>query len=309
MSKEKYIGIEIGGTKLQLARSDATGTIEKLVSLEVDPAGKAGGIRRQIETASLQLVAGENIVAAGVGFGGPVDYRTGRITVSHQVEGWEGFHLKEWLETLLGMPVNVDNDANVAALGEAVQGAGKGMEIVFYMTIGSGIGGGVVIRQEIYHGAYPGEVEIGHLRLNKKGNTLESKCSGWAVDKRIREAIAAQPGSILAGLAKGAGKGEARFLKQALQGRDPIAQEIIAETADDISFALSHVVHLFHPEIVVIGGGLSLLGDDLIHAVTARLPNYLMSAFLPGPLVRVASLGQNVVPIGALALAKAAPLQ
>jgi glucokinase len=177
------------------------------------------------------------------------------------------------------------------------------------MTIGSGIGGGVVIRQEIYHGAYPGEVEIGHLRLNKKGDTLESKCSGWAVDKRIREAVAAQPGSILAGLAKGAGKGEARFLKQALQGRDPIAQEIIAETADDIAFALSHVVHLFHPEIVVIGGGLSLLGDDLINAVTARLPNYLMSAFLPGPLVRVASLGQNVVPIGALALAKAAPLQ
>ena len=90
--------------------------------------------------------------------------------------------MREWLQQVSDAPVFIDNDANVAALGEAIHGAGAGFNIVFYMTIGSGIGGGLIIDKKIYHGAFPGEAEVGHLRLNKKGETLESLCSGWAVD-------------------------------------------------------------------------------------------------------------------------------
>jgi len=200
--------------------------------------------------------------------------------------------------------VFIDNDANVAAFAEAVYGAGKGSNPVFYMTIGSGIGGGLVINESIYHGAVPGEVEIGHIRLTKQGNTLESECSGWAVNKKVRTYIDQYPNSLLAQLASQNNIPEAALLQPALEKRDDAAQQIIAVIADDLAFALSHVVHLFHPQTLIIGGGLSLLGAHLCEPVNERLPHYIMKAFLPAPVVQLASLRENVVPIGALELAK-----
>src|SRR5205823_12348146 len=109
---------------------------------------------------------------------------------------------------------------------------------VFYITIGSGIGGGIVLNKKIYHGASPGEVEAGHLRLNKRGDTLESICSGWALDKKIKEIIVADPNSTLAKLVGSAEKAEARFLKEALDKNDDTAIKILNGTADNIAFAL-----------------------------------------------------------------------
>jgi glucokinase len=84
------------------------------------------------------------------------------------------------LESIASVPVFIDNDANVAALGEATHGAGKEHEVVLYITLGSGVGGGLVIHQKIYHGAIPGELEIGHIQMDRAGTTLQSRCSGWA---------------------------------------------------------------------------------------------------------------------------------
>ena len=135
--------------------------------------------------------------AVGVGFGGPVDWQTGRIARSHQIEGWADFNLVNWLRSIVNKPTFVDNDANVAALGEAFRGAGIGSNPVFYVTLGSGVGGGLIVNGQIYHGAKPGESEVGHLRLDRQGTTLESRCSGWAVDAKIRQLISTEPASIL----------------------------------------------------------------------------------------------------------------
>jgi glucokinase len=304
MTEQNFIGIEIGGTKLQLAFANTLLKIEKLLSFEVNRSNGASDIQQQIEEGIRQIKSNKKLNAIGVGFGGPVNYKTGMINVSHQITGWENFNLREWLQQISNVPVYIDNDANVAALGEAIHGAGADFNIVFYMTIGSGIGGGVVIDKNIYHGMFPGEVEIGHLRLNKRGDTLESFCSGWAVDAKIRNAIAEEPKSELAKLAKDAKNNEARFLKQALQKNDAVAKKILDEVSDNIAFALSHVVHLFHPQVIIIGGGLSLLGDDLSNAITTSLPRYVMKAFLPAPKIKIALLGKNIVPIGALELAR-----
>jgi glucokinase len=129
-------------------------------------------------------------------------------------------------------------------------------------------------------------------------------CSGWAVDKKIRETITSHPNSVLAKTADAEEKGEARFLKEALDKNDTSAKEILQQTADNIAFGLSHVVHLFHPEVVIIGGGLSLLGEYLRTEISSALPHYVMEAFLPAPEIKIASLGKNVVPVGALELAK-----
>lgn len=302
------LGLEIGGTKLQLVAGNPAGTITRRWRHTIDKAAGADGIRAQIERwlpEALAPAADGTIPAAlGVGFGGPVDVTTGGIARSHQIEGWSGFPLGAWLRERTGLPVVVDNDANVAALGEARAGNGRGANPVFYVTLGSGVGGGLVVDGRIYHGTRPGEAEIGHVRLDKSGTLVEERCSGWAVDRRIREAIALHPGSPLAILADGATRGEARFLGAALQRADPLAHAILSELADNLAFALSHVVHLVHPERLVLGGGLALVGEPLRLAVAEALKNYLMEVFQPGPPIFLAGLQEDSVPVGALLLAR-----
>ena len=296
------LGIEIGGTKLQLALGDERGRILERRRLDVERGPGAAGIRRQIEQAIPELVGDNNLDAVGVGFGGPVDWETGRVCRSHQVEGWSGFDLVEWLGRLNRAPVFVDNDANVAALGEARRGAGAGGNPVFNVILGSGLGGGLIVDGKIFHGAKPGEAEIGHVRLDRNGTTVESRCCGWAVDARIRELKSREPASALARMAGGTRGGEAKHLAAALRQGDPAARRILAETAEDLAFGLSHAAHLFHPERIVIGGGLSAVGEPLRAAVEDSLRGFIMEAFAPGPRVLLSTLGEDVVPVGALLL-------
>jgi glucokinase len=302
-----YLAIEIGGTKLQIVAGTPTGTITRRRRLMVDPRSGGTGIRAQIQHTLPEFVPALAPLAIGVGFGGPVDPNTGRIRCSHQIEGWSDFALADWLESITQLPVRVENDANTAALGEAACGAGAGSDPVFYVTLGSGVGGGLVVHGAIYHGTIPGEAEIGHVRLDRHGATVESRCSGWAVDQKIRTACADHTHSVLAQLTANSRGGEAQHLAAALQAGDPLAQRILDETTDDLAFALSHAVHLFHPECIVLGGGLSLLGEPLRAAVEQRLPDYVMHAFAPGPSIRLAALGEDAVPVGALLLAARIP--
>jgi glucokinase len=172
--------------------------------------------------------------------------------------------------------------------------------------MGSGVGGGMVVNGRLYHGACPGEAEMGHLRLDRSGRIVEDACSGWAVDRRIRAAVIGKDGLLARAVGAQTTEGsEARHLRAAVDEGDPLAQRILEEVADDLGFALSHAVHLFHPEIIVVGGGLSLVGEPLRAAIAAALPAYLMEAFHPGPRVALAGLGEDSVPVGALALAAA----
>jgi glucokinase len=298
------LGIEIGGTKLQLVLGDAAGKVCVRRKLAVDPATGAAGIRQLIERTLPELLRGQEVLRIGVGFGGPVDWKTGRICRSHQIEGWAEFDLGGWLRQLSGAPVVVDNDANVGALGEALCGAGIGFNPVFYVTLGSGVGGGLVVDGKVYHGAKPGEAEIGHVRLDREGTIVEARCSGWAVDARIRELKVTEPGSMLARLAGQTVGGEARHLAAAWQQGDPAARRLLQETAQDLAFGLSHVVHLFHPEIIVLGGGLSGVGGPLRETVEGALRNFTLEAFAPGPKIALAALGEDAVPVGALVLAR-----
>lgn len=297
------IGIEFGGTKLQIAVGDRSGQIHELCPIPADRAGGGEAIRRQIAEALPPLIERHRPNAIGVGFGGPIDWKTGVVCCSHQVVGWHDFPLGAWLHEFTGLPVAVDNDANAAALGEALFGAGRGYDPVFWINMGSGVGGGLVNGGVLYHGARPGEAEVGHIRLDKSGVLVEDRCSGWALDRRVCEAIQAMPTGTLARLVGDQVGGEARHLASALAEGDPVASAILSELADNVGFALSHVVQLFHPELIVVGGGVSLLGEPLRAAIAEALPRYVMDSFQPGPKVVLPGLGQNSVPVGALALA------
>lgn len=297
------LGIEIGGTKLQIVLGDQQGNIRSRYRHTVDRDLGGAGIREQIAQSLLALRKDVLLGAVAVGFGGPVDRVSGQICCSHQIAGWSEFPLREWLAGLAGVPVHVENDANTAALGEAHCGAGVGHDPVFYVTLGSGVGGGLVVAGSIYHGAKPGEAEIGHVRLNLAGDTVESMCSGWAVDRRIRQLCQGHPNAALARMTANQDTGQAAHLAAAIDQNDPLAGGILEETARNLAFGLSHVTHLIHPEVIILGGGLSKVGEPLRAAVQRHLTSLIMTAFQPGPQVRLACLGEDAVPVGALLLA------
>jgi len=167
----EFLAIEIGGTKLQIVRGNAKGKLTDRWRVEADRAGGGPAICRQILNGIDQMRAkGAHPAAIGVGFGGPVNRAAGTIVRSHQIHGWENFPIRDWLSKESGLPVIVENDSNLAAYGEALKGSGEGFDPVFYFNLGSGVGGGIVIGAQIYHGLAPGEAEFGHIRLDREGN-------------------------------------------------------------------------------------------------------------------------------------------
>lgn len=301
----RLLGVEIGGTKLQVVAGNSRGEILERMRFAIDRIAGAEGIREQLAIALPQLSSKWNAVAVGVGYGGPVDWRTGTIARSYHIEGWSGFPLGDWITEQTGLPAYIENDANTAALGEALYGAGKNANPVLWMNAGSGVGGGLVVNGQIYHGAPPGELELGHLRLTRDGSITEDFASGWTVDKMVREAALHRPNGELARSMHSLGNpgGEARALAPALATNDPDAKRILDAVGESLAYALSHAVHLLHPEVVVFGGGLALIGEPLRSRIASALPQWLMDAFHPGPDIRLAQLMEDAVLAGSLAVA------
>jgi len=297
------LAIEIGGSKLQLFAGTGEGEILDRRRFVVERERGAEGIRARIAEALPELIAKWKPAAIGVGYGGPVNWRTGRIWKSYHIAGWSDFPLGDWLREQTGLPAFVENDSNLATLGEARCGAGKGMSPVFYTNMGSGVGGGLAIDGRLYHGAPPGEMEFGHLRLEGPDRIVEDDCAGWSLDRQIRALAKTAPDSTLAKLAVADPGGEARHLSAALAAGDVHAQAILDALAGHLAKGLGMITQMLHPEVIVIGGGVSLVGEPLRAAVAERLPQYIMDVFHPGPAIRLAGLREESVPVGALLMA------
>jgi glucokinase len=315
-----YLGIEIGGTKLQLGLGPGDGTIAGLWRGDVDPIGGAEGIRRQILAAVPELlrsarVGPARLKAVGVGFGGPVDDLTQRIIKSHQIEGWDEFPLAQWLKDALQVPAFLGNDADVAGLAEALHGAGQGLSPVFYITIGSGIGGGFVVDGDIYRGTGRGAAEIGHLRIfdQWKGaesalRPLEEIASGWGIGNYARWLLSQGDGRDSSAL-KLAGddveKVTAKIIGEAAARGDSFSGEVLHECLAALSEAICSVIALLCPRRIVIGGGVSLLGQKLLfEPLREMVAKRIFAPFAGLTEIVPAALGEAVVVHGALALAK-----
>jgi len=314
--REAGLGIEIGGTKLQTAVVDAAGRVIVGGHDRIDPAAGAAGILSvlggQLDRA-LDEAGGRGLAvrSAGIGFGGPVDHARGVVSTSFHVAGWRDFPLAAWvaeaLEPRLGrLPVALENDSNAAALAEAMVGAGRGCRVVLYSNVGSGIGAGLVIDGALYRGRSGGELELGHIRLRPEGGILEETAAGWALDRRVREAVSADPaGPLAVAAAGGGGPPSARLLAAAVAAGDPVARAILDDAAAAYAHALAHAVQLLNPDVVVLGGGVATIGEPWRAGVAERIEPFLMEPFRPGPPVRLAELGEHVVPVGAALAARA----
>jgi len=319
-----FLGIEIGGTKLQLGVGPGDGTIVHFWRGPVSPEAGGKGIRDQIRAAVPKLLRqakmkSKELRAVGIGFGGPVDDKTQRVVKSHQVGGWSNFPLSKWLNDEFGLPVALGNDADVAGLAEALFGAGKGLSPIFYITVGSGIGGGLIIDQQIYRGCGRGAAEIGHLKvasfviflpsggdLAKTATIVEMESSGWAIAQRARRLLADSPGVLLSKLC--AGKSEnvtTEMVADAAEQGDLIAKICMARAIEHLAEGICHVIALLCPRRIVIGGGVSLIGEKLFFdPLRKEVTRNIFEPFAGLTDIVPAKLGEEVVVHGALALAR-----
>lgn len=314
-----YLGIEIGGTKLQLGVGPDDGKLRGLWRGGVDVAAGPEGIRRQIVAAVPELLAKTGIArgelrGVGIGFGGPVDDATHTVIKSHQIEGWDDFPLADWIAELLDLPVVLGNDADVAGLAEALHGAGKGLSPIFYITIGSGIGGGFIINGEIYRGCGRGAAEIGHLRIAIPNNVypmairlLEEVASGWGIEEQARQTIAYDgtgQAVVLRRLRRNRPIRVPLLAESARQG-DPVVERIFQEAWNALAEGLCHIIALLCPRRIVIGGGVSLIGEELLFVPLRRMvAERTFKPFAGLTDIVPAALGEEVVVHGAIALAR-----
>jgi glucokinase len=308
-----FLGIEIGGTKLQLGLGRGDGHIVALWRGTVNPAEGGEGIRKQIVAAVPELLAKAGtdrgaLRGVGIGFGGPTDDATRTVIKSHHIHGWDGFPLADWVSDLVGVPAVLCNDADVAGLAEALFGAGKGLSPVFYMTIGSGIGGGLIIDGQIYRGVGRGAAEVGHLRPvyphQGHGEILEYWASGWGIGKRAleEEGLGARADVVRAA---GGGSITGKAVAEAARRGDTFARRILDEAVQALAEGICSVIKLVCPRRVIIGGGVSLIGEELLFRPLRKYTYERgFAAFAGLTDIVPAALGEEVVVHGALALAR-----
>jgi glucokinase len=289
------LAIDIGGTKLAMALFEShPGSEPTIVRREFRHTKRDGGrewMLGQIEDVIVKWRAVTSIDRCGIGFGGPVNFATQRVALSTHVGGWTDFPLGSHLGHILGAPVVMDNDANTGALGEAIYGAGKGARPLFYVTLSTGIGGGIIVgseeKPEVYRGADSYAGEIGHLTIRPEGpeclcgsrGCLERLCCGLWLEKDY-------------------GKPPAELL------RDPT---FVAKYVVDLSLGLKATIMLLNPARIVIGGGISQVGDALFVPLRAELRRQIPEWSKARIDVMPAGLGADHVLWGAYAIAQAVP--
>lgn len=312
-----FLGIEIGGTKLQLAVGGGDGVLAELVRHRVDTDRGAKGILEQIEVTGKRLIAEHGASRVGFGFGGPVNSQQGRVVTSHQVKGWKDFPLVQWCQDTLQRPAVLGNDCDVAALAEARFGAGRARQVVFFVTVGTGIGGGLVVGGRLFGSGRPAIAEIGHLRpgldCDQPQMTVESRSAGPAIERMARDRLESDTASSddrtdLLGRCERAEALTAQDVAEAARDGNGLAKSVFDDACHVLGWAIAQVITLTAPEVVVVGGGVSLSGEQVFFEPLRRsVASYVFPPLGESYQIVSAGLGEEVVVHGALALAAQTP--
>lgn len=322
------VGIEVGGTKLQLGLGRADGKLLVIERRTVDPQYGARGILQQIESAfglllNRKSLSAGDIRGVGLGFGGPVDVPRGRVQTSYQIEGWTDFPLVEELRRITCVSnIVIENDADTAGLGEARFGVGVGCSPLLYLTIGSGIGGALIVDGHIYRGCGLGALEIGHMEIPVRSPSgfrvmqLEQIASGWGIAREARdEAVSLlneeqRSWIVLERSGNNPDAITAQSVGQAASEGDARAQAILERARQSVAFALRQAIALLSPRRIILGGGVSLIGEEYwFEPIRGLVAAEVFAPFRGSYDIVPAALGEEVVVHGALALAYDAALR
>jgi len=309
-------GIDIGGTKIAIALAALDG--EVLAKRRLPTPNENGPFALlEIVSQTLAEMIGENesdLTAIGVGSPGPLDIDHGLILSPSNLRNWDRIPIVEVLSKKFAVPVILDNDANAAALGEFSFGAGRGFKNVFYVTVSTGIGGGVIIDGNIHHGVSTGAGEIGHTIVDPDGvrcncgsvGCLETVSSGTHLVRLVKEKLdAGEPTAICDLIADGT-ELSTQVLLEAVRRGDPVAIDIWDKACRYLAISIANAISLLAPEVVVIGGGISSAGDLLIEPLRRLVPQYV--SMIPKSEINIvtAELGTESGLYGAIELARRA---
>ena len=297
---KKYIGIDLGGTNVRAARVDETGHVEAMVKA---PTGIENGydfVMRNILSMIEQVDESKECLGIGMGVPGPVDTVAQVMTMSSNLPGFAYQPIAGQIEAATGLPTFINNDGNVAGLGEAILGAGRGCDTVYYVTLSTGIGGALVINQRVHSGKHGYAGEIGNLMIDRgrekinhlNANAIECEASGMALTRTGKALF-------------GEDIQHAGHVFDLARKKHPEALQLVDEMAYDLAYMFSLIAHICDPDVFVLGGGV-MQGKDLflqpmetyfrtmihegmqpIHFVEAQLeePGIIGAAMLPMSLI------------------------
>jgi glucokinase len=251
------------------------------------------------------------VLAVGVGCGGPLDAERGVITNALNNPGWVNVPLKRLLEDALGRPVHVENDANAAALGERRFGAGRGVANLVYLTVSTGIGGGVIVDGTLYRGENGNAGELGHIAIAYDGRPchcgghgcLEAYASGTNIAVRAREALVSEEPSALLDIAGTPERITAATVTEAVRLGDAVAIRVWDETTTILAAGVASVIHAFNPRLVIVGGGVTRAGDVLFEPLRRKALGRAMVALAEVVDIVPAELADRTGVVGAAAVA------
>ncbi len=284
-----FIGVDLGGTNIVVGAMSDDGALQ--VGMHSEPTRSEEGADRVI--ARMASMVETTIVKAmletgaprsafkGVGIGapGPLDREKGVVKVAPNLK-WQDVPLRDKMATLTGLPAAIDNDANCATYGEWWIGAARGGHNVVGLTIGTGIGGGLILGGRLYHGSSDMAGELGHITIDQNGRRcgcgnygcLEAYASGPAIAERAREALASDGGSILLSMVDGdARRITAQTVYDASANGDLVARDVVRDTARFLGTGIANLLNIFNPDVVVIAGGVTQAGEALFEPLRAEV--------------------------------------
>jgi glucokinase len=309
------VGVDVGGTKVLGGVVDASGKV--LATSRRDTPREGGSeLTKTIVAVALELMREHSITAVGVSAAGFVSSDRKTMLATPNIADWNGVQLDLELTKLIGLPVVIENDANAAAWGEAKFGAGRNQAHMMMLTIGTGVGGGIVINNELYRGAFGVAAEFGHLRVVPEGHLcgcgargcFEQYASGSALLRHAREAISASPDLARNLLARGDGTIDGltgQAITDAARDGDAVALAAFQTTAQYLGAGIASLAVLLDPSCVVVGGGVIDAGEILLDPTREAMKRYMPFAGKhPYPEIVAAELGNEAGLVGVADLAR-----
>ena len=315
------IGVDLGGTNLRVAAVDAHGRMLAKVSAETGAERPRDEVIAEICRSIQSLLAtrkkaGNKLAGVGVGVPGIIDLRSGTLRESPNLPGWHDYPVREEIEQRLGTHVILENDANVAALGEKWLGAGRAVDGLCMITLGTGVGGGVVLDGRIWHGMTGMAGELGHITVDPEGplcgcgnrGCVEQFASATAIERMAREAAARGQAPELARAARENPNFSAETVCRLAQAGDPAAREIFARAGRALGIAVAALVNTFNLPMYVVGGGVAkaweVFSPAMFEEVKRRSFVYAATASgKPATVITRAQLGSDAGLFGAARLA------
>ncbi|MBM4463953.1 MAG: ROK family protein [Chloroflexi bacterium] len=315
MMRKLIVGVDLGGTQIRTALADGEGRILRRTSCLTLAEEGPGSVMGRIKGAICEVMGSTDrrqIQGIGVAAPGPLDPWKGVIMDAPNLAGWKNVPLKELMEEEFDLPVFVGNDANLAALAEQHFGAGQGIADLIYITVSTGIGGGIIVDDRLLLGAQGFAAEVGHQTVEAHGprcncgnvGCLEALAAGPAIARRAREVIKDGAETAITEIVGGdLDKITAREVNQAAQAGDPIAIELFRQAGFYIGIGIVNLLHIFNPSLIVIGGSVAKAGELLFEPIRTTVRERAMASYYweNTPIVP-AALGDDVAILGAVAL-------